>query len=125
MRTFADREKELAEGRYDGTGDDTGQHNPKTPDGARAILASRGGKKAAQLAIAELWAAHKREQGSRRAAVNMEFLSAPARVLRALETLRLIEETHDHTGLMDCFRLTESGLRAALVAEKAKEAREQ
>ena len=125
MRTFADRERELAEGRYDGNGEDTSHHNPKTPDGARAILASRGGKKAAQLAIAQLWAAHKREQGSRRASIHMEFLSAPVRVLRALETLRLVEETHDHTGLMDCFMLTEGGLRAALVAEKATWGRQQ
>lgn len=123
MRTFADRERDIAEGRYNGTGEDTSHHDPKTPEGARAILATRGGKKVAQLAIAALWAAHKREQGSRRAAIHMDFLPAPARVLRAIETLRLIEETHDHTGLLGCLRLTESGLRAALVAEKAGGAR--
>lgn len=122
MRTYADRERDLSEGRYASDADDIEQHNPRTPEGAKAILASRGGKKAAQLALAAIWKAHKADTIGKRKALFREHIPAPFRVLRALETMGLIEETHDDTGLLECFRLTESGLRAALVADKAAEA---
>lgn len=123
MRTMAARERDLNEGRYSPDADDIDRYDPNTMEGAKAILSSRGGKKAGQLAIAAMWRAHKAENGTRRAALHIEAIPAPMRVLRALATLGLAEETHNDVGLMDCYRLTESGLRAALVAEKAAGAR--
>ena len=103
MRTFAARRRDIAEARYD----DAPDADPEMADGAKAILASRGGKKIAKVALGQLWdAARQWSEGYLPSAV----ISAPLRVLLALETMGLIERAQDDRGVAIRFRLTKRGL---------------
>lgn len=114
MRTFADSQRDHAERSYSPEADDTSQHDPFTVQGAKAILSSRGGKKAAQLAIAAIWEIQRRNPAAQ---THGDDLPAPFGVLRALETLKLIEEPREAYGLAGCFRLTSVGMAQAAKAE--------
>ena len=106
MRTLADRQRDITESRYD----TSGAADPKTVEGAKAILASRGGKKIAKVAIGQLWdAAGRWYDGYLPTAV----ISAPLRVLEALETIGLIERADDDRGVAIRFRLTQIGINLA------------
>lgn len=94
---------------YDTLGKDL---DPTTQEGAKAMLSSRGGKKAGQIAIAELWKATRIYNAGY---LPTARISAPLRVLLALETLGLIERANDNRGRAIRFRLTPS---AALMAAK-------
>jgi hypothetical protein len=113
MRTFAARERDIQEARYI----DPEAADPTTPDGATAILASRGGKQAARHALAALWRA---AQAWREGYEPTAKIPAPLRVLQALETLRLIERATDDRGEAIRFRLTAKGIK---MAENARSAR--
>lgn len=103
MRTFAARQRDLQEARYD----DAPDADPATVEGAKAILSSRGGKKIAKVALGQFWeAAQQWADGYLPTAV----LSAPLRVLLALETMGLIERAQDDRGVAIRFRLTMRGL---------------
>jgi hypothetical protein len=107
MRTFAARQRDMDEARYE---DAPAETDPKTITGAKTILSSRGGKKAAKIALAQLWrAANNWEQGYMPTAT----LNAPLRVLEALETMSLIERADDDRGVAIRFRLTDKGLTMA------------
>lgn len=104
MRTFAARQRDLQEARYEEAPADL---DPKTTSGAKAILASRGGKNAARVAIKELWdAACQWSSGY----LPTARISAPLRVLEALETMGLVERADDDRGVAIRFRLTHRGL---------------
>lgn len=104
MRTFAARQRDVMESRYD----TSGAADPATAEGALAILSSRGGKKIAQVALGQLWeAAQQWADGYLPTAV----LSAPLRVLLALETTGLIERAKDDRGVAIRFRLSPRGLQ--------------
>lgn len=91
MKTFASAQKDRLEGRY--TTDDMKDVDGTSKEGAKKILSSRGGKKAAQHAIATLYAASiKYPQGYLSTAV----INAPLRVLQALERTGLIEQAEDN-----------------------------
>lgn len=115
MRTFADRQKDLAENRYDA---EDLSIDPTTPNGAKALLSSRGGKKAAQLALSTLWEAKKqwREGWLPTAKIN-----APLRVLEALHTIDLIEQANDDRGVAIRLRLTPKGVILAAKAQFGKD----
>lgn len=106
MRTFAARQRDAEESRYD----TSGAADPATVEGAKAILSSRGGKKIAKVALGQFWdAARQWSEGYLPTAV----LSAPLRVLLALETMGLIERADDDRGVAIRFRLTQRGIMLA------------
>jgi hypothetical protein len=107
MRTFAQRQIDLAERRYQSFGEGA---DPKTDEGAMLIIGSRGGKAAAKVAVAELW---KASQEWTEGWLPTAKISAPLRVLEAMETLRLIERADDDRGRAIRFRLTTTGRRLA------------
>lgn len=107
MRTFAARQRDLQETRYEGTPMEV---DPKTTAGAKATLATRGGKNAARVAIKELWAAACQWSSGY---LPTAKISAPLRVLEALETMGVIERADDDRGEAIRFRLTQKGLRLA------------
>lgn len=113
MRTFAARQAELNERRYSDDASDTRHYDHTTQEGARAILSSRGGKKAAQIALAQL-AAQAREPGE--GFLPTARLSAPLHVLYALQTIGLIIEADDNRGRAIRFKLTAMGLAYAAKA---------
>lgn len=107
MRTFAQRQIDLAERRYQSMEEGA---DPKTDKGAMLIVSSRGGKAAAKVAVGELWkAANTWAEGY----LPTAQISAPLRVLEAMETLKLIERADDDRGVAIRFRLTMTGLRLA------------
>lgn len=106
MRTYADRQRDLEGDRYTAPSD-TRHHDPKTKTGARAIVGSPGGKKAAQFALVDLWnQAEEKGQGY----LPTARIRAPLYVLEALETLGSIERATDDRGRAIRFRLTEAAL---------------
>lgn len=113
MRTYADRLDELNERRYTDEAGSTRHHDASTDAGAKAILSSRGGKKAAQLALAQLWEQAKQPGHG---FLPTARISAPLYVLRALQTLGLIEEAEDERGKAIRFRLTFTGKQQARAA---------
>lgn len=133
MRTFAAANRDRMENRY-AVDDVLPEADGKTPAGAKTILASRGGKKAARHATATLWEASRKH---REGFMPTARINAPLRVLEALETAGLIERAQDgghspataeeyledttRRGVAIRFRLTEFGLRVA--AEKSGEAK--
>ena len=85
---------------------------------AKAILSSKGGGKIAKISIQELWRqANTAGQGYLPSA----RLSAPLRVLEALETLGVIERATDDRGRAFRFRLSDLGLEMAIRKEKKNE----
>lgn len=111
MRTFAARQRDLDERRYD---DDAPDADPTTSEGARQILSSRGGKKAARIALAELWQTAKQW---REGYLPTARISAPLRVLLALERAGLIEVAEDDRGMALRYRLTSTGVQMAAKAQ--------
>lgn len=110
MRTFAAYQNDTASARYE---DEAENLDPTKPADAKRMLATRGGGKAARHAIAELWAqANEAGQGY----LPTARLSAPLRVLTALETVGVIERATDDRGRAIRFRLTDAGLTAAVRA---------
>jgi len=91
MRTFAASQKDKMESRYSS---DTALPNVdgKTKAGAKEILSSRGGKKAASHATANLWEAANKFSGGW---LTTAKVNAPLRVLEALETAGLVEKAED------------------------------
>ncbi|MBL4929372.1 hypothetical protein [Fuscibacter oryzae] len=112
MRTFAAHQRDQDQGRYDDEDQLGMQHDPTTRDGAMAILSSRGGKKAAQIAILTLWRAAK---DWRDGYMPTARIGAPLRVIQALENIGLVEVAEDDRGMALRFRLTPKG---ALMAAK-------
>lgn len=107
MRTIADKQRDVETSRYEAEGD----HDPLTPSGARAILKSAGGSKAAKLAISDMWAqAKKPGQGY----LPTARISAPLRVVQALATVGVAERADDDRGVSFRYRLTEMGLDMAV-----------
>ena len=91
MRTFEQRQRDLACRRYDS--DDQGRNEDGvTKSSAQHILSSKGGKAAAKIAIGELWSEVGRTGSGY---LPTARLSAPLRVLQALETVGLIERATD------------------------------
>ena len=87
--------------------------DPTVPADAKRMLASRGGGKAAKIALAELWKqANEPGQGY----LPTARLSAPLRVLIALETVGVIERATDDRGRAFRFKLSDAGLTAAVRA---------
>jgi hypothetical protein len=116
MRTFAARQNDTAAARYE---DDGETLDPTQPNDAKRMLSTRGGAKAAKIALAELWAqANEAGQGY----LPTARLSAPLRVLTALETIGVIERADDDRGNAIRFRLSSYGLDMALQAEKGAKA---
>lgn len=110
MRTYADRLGEMSSRRYH---NEERELDPANRADAEAILSSRGGSKAAKIAIAELWAqASEAGQGY----LPTARISAPLRVLTALETLLVVERATDDRGRAIRFRLTHAGLDMAAQA---------
>ncbi len=112
MRTFADKQNDQSSGRYD-TGNDN--LDPSVPADAKAILVSRGGQKAAKIALSELW---KQANEAGQGYLPTARISAPLRVLIALETAGVIERATDDRGRAIRFKLTDAGLTAAVRATK-------
>lgn len=111
MRTFAARMRDIEERRYD----DVPEADPTTSEGAKAILGSRGGKKAARLALATLWEAAKEwQQGY----LPTARINAPLRVLDALHTIGLVEPADDDRGVAIRLRLTPLGIQMAARAQR-------
>lgn len=104
MRTLAARQRDLAEARYD----DAPDADPETVEGAKAILASRGGKKIAKVALGQFWDAARQWSGGY---LPTAVLSAPLRVLLSMETMGLIERADDDRGVAIRFRLTPRAIR--------------
>lgn len=119
MRTYAAHQSDLAARRYDDDAEDTRHHDASTAQGAKLILSSKGGKAAAKLAAAALWQQANEPGGGY---LPTARLHAPLHVLRAMQTMGVIEEAQDERGRAIRFRLTEAGLRAALIMQTAKEA---
>lgn len=110
MRTFAQRQIDIAERRYQSMEEGA---DPKTDLGAMLIISSRGGKAAAKVAVNELWeAANTWPDGY----LPTARISAPLRVLEAMETLRMIERADDDRGVAIRFRLSMTGLKLAKAA---------
>lgn len=110
MRTYADRHGERASRHHDA---EDRTLDPTQPADAKRMLSTRGGGKAARHAIAQLWAqANEAGQGY----LPTARLSAPLRVLTALEAVGVIERATDDRGRAIRFRLTDAGLTAALRA---------
>ena len=110
MRTYADRQTDINAARYD---DEAVNLDPANPADAKLMLSTLGGNKAAKLALAELWAqANQDGQGY----LPTARLSAPLRVLTALETVGVIERATDNRGRAIRYRLTDAGLTAAVRA---------
>lgn len=112
MRTFADRQAERDSGRYASEETDI---DPSTLAGAKAMLSSTGGQKAAKIALAELW---KQANEAGQGYLPTARISAPLRVLIALETAGVIERATDDRGNAIRFKLTDAGLTAAVRATK-------
>lgn len=110
MRTYADRLGEVSSRRYH---NEERALDPTNLTDAKTILSSRGGAKAAKIAIAEMWAqASEAGEGY----LPTARLSAPLRVLQALETLDVVERANDDRGRAIRFRLTHYGLDMAVRA---------
>lgn len=117
MRTFAARERDLAESRYQADAEDTRHHDPSTAEGAIAILKSKGGKAAAQHALGALWRqANQPGEGY----LPTAQIPAPLHVLRALQRSGLIKEADDERGRAIRFRLSTDGVQIAAQAAAAK-----
>lgn len=115
MRTFADKQRETAERRYGDDATDTRKYDPEIAAEAKMILSSQGGKKAARFAIKDMWdQADRPGQGY----LPTARLRAPLHVLRAMETLGIVERATDDRGVAIRFRLTEAGRRMARAAEQ-------
>jgi hypothetical protein len=102
MRTLADKQEDRASGRYASGAVDI---DPSTPAGAKTMLSTLGGSKAAKIALGELRGVE--GQGY----LPTARISAPMRVLVALETMGLIERANDDRGRAIRFRLTELSLK--------------
>ncbi len=89
-------------------------YDPATAKGARLILQSHYGKRAAKIAIAELWRQSHEIVGGW---LPTARIGAPLHVLVALETVGVTERANDDRGKAIRFRLTEAGLDLALRAE--------
>lgn len=106
MQTYA---KHAADGdRYSGA-----HHDPATKEGARLILSSHYGKRAAKISIADLWK-QSHEMGG--GWLPTARIGAPLHVLVALETVGVTERANDDRGRAIRFRLTDAGLDAVLAA---------
>ena len=114
MRTFAARQRDIEQSRYLAEGDGT-QFDPRTIEGAKGLLSTRGGKKAAQQAVAALWTAAKRWRDGY---LLRTELVTPSRVLEALHTLKLVERMENAEGRLG-YRLTPSGVATAAKAQEA------
>lgn len=91
MRTFAQRQRELQERRY--ASDQTlPDEDGTTVASAKLILTSRGGKAAAKLVLSALWKTANEYEGGY---LPTAQISAPLRVLTALETVGLVERATD------------------------------
>lgn len=110
MRTFADRQREVVTGRY---ADAETNLDPTKPVDAKRMLSTPGGSKAAKIALAELW---KQANEAGQGYLPTARLSAPLRVLIALETVGVIERATDDRGKAIRFKLTDAGLTAAVRA---------
>ena len=91
----------------------TTELDPTNRVDAKNMLASRGGEKAAKLALAELW---KQANEPGEGYLPTARLSAPLRVLIALETLGVIVRATDNRGRAIRFKLSDAGLTAAVRA---------
>lgn len=111
MRTFAARQRDIEQSRYLAEGDGA-QFDPRTAEGAKGLLSTRGGKKAAQIAISEMWKAAKTRAGW---GVLADEASAPIRILLALTTLGIAEQIEGEDA--PTYRLTPNG---AVMAAKLK-----
>jgi len=109
VRTYADRQQDVGQGRY-ALSSDTRDIDPSTKEGATAILSVAGAKKAAKIALDQLW---KQAQEPGQGYLPTARISAPLRVLLALETLGLIEKATDDRGRAYRYRLSLEGLRQA------------
>lgn len=87
MKTFAQAQKDKLESRY--TSDTMPDVDGTTIKGAKAILSSRGGKKAAKHALASLY---KASVDFREGWLVTAQINAPLRVLQALVCTGLIEQ---------------------------------
>ena len=109
MRTYADRQQDVGQGRY-ALSSDTRDFDPTTLEGAKAILSVAGAKKAAKFALNDLW---KQAQEPGQGYLPTARINAPLRVLQALETLGMIEKAQDDRGRAFRYRLSPTGLRQA------------
>tara|TARA_R110000868_G_scaffold13624_4_gene63311 strand:+ start:436 stop:786 length:351 start_codon:yes stop_codon:yes gene_type:complete len=110
MRTLAGKQADIESGRYANAKDNL---DPAVPADAKAMLRSIRGGKAARIALGQLWD-QANEEG--RGYLPTARLSAPLRVLVALETVGVIERAEDDRGVAIRFRLTDASLTAAVRA---------
>ena len=94
MRTYAYRQEDLATSRYEKEADEFLRLDPTNPTEAKAILASKGGRVAAKRALAQLWKANNETLSG---VVKMAHISAPYKVMVALETMQLVKREEGFT----------------------------
>ena len=115
MRTLADRQNERNVGRYE---KENVNLDPSVKSDANAILLSQGGSKAAKIALAELW---KQANEDGQGYLPTARLSAPLRVMIALETAGVVTRATDDRGRAIRFRLSDAGLTAAVRATNGEQ----
>lgn len=114
MVTYAERQQEL----INRQSYDWGIHlDVSQPKDAKILLASTGGKKAAQLAIADLYH-HALKRGIEHCMVPAD-IGAPARVILALVTIGIVEDgTESLNAVVRRYRLSPKGIEMAMAAEQ-------
>lgn len=114
MVTYAERQQEL----INRQAHDWGIHlDVSQVKDAKILLASTGGKKAAKLAIADLYQ-HALKRGIDHCMVPAD-IGAPVRVLLALVTVGILEDgTESSEAVVRRYRLSPKGIEMAIAAEQ-------